>query len=1119
MNKPVAGVEALLDCFGPSALAAPAQSIEATGGIVLLEGEIEVPATVTVGAQGVDKASLSNEAGASGESWEVGQAIAAADAVMPALEGGVEAIRSRFSAADAEQMTDWLEGVSLEMVSWEVVAGAGAGVSVGAAGVTAGAAAAAFPLEAWQARGWERGGLLLDVLGTESALTAHIERVAGAGLLRAVRVDGWGLHDRGARTTSELAGIVLGCRAAVDAAPQGWTVARSLRAVVVDIALDTDATVTWAKVAACKGLLAEEFDGFLPRLVGVVSKRHHFEGVGLEGAQHDNLIRVTHAVTAGAISGLDALYCGEGAAGRAALHILQQEAGLGAKKAVVSPTILAAAEAWIQAVRAELLPYERLNEGETGQILQDFLSGMPGRLERDRAVLMAHRDRFVPNDMQLEPAVIDGAFRMNANPAAGHPICTTVNAADLELSRVQGGIGMGEESGRAAAFPFPLEMFGAGRAPYLRGPYSSMYTGRPWTVRQYAGFSSAQESNAFYLRNLAAGQKGLSVAFDLATHRGYDSDHPRVAGDVGKAGVAIDSVEDMKILFDQIPLESMSVSMTMNGAVLPMLAFYIVAAEEAGARKDQLIGTIQNDILKEFMVRNTFIYPPEPSMRIVSDIFSYTARNMPKFNSISISGYHMQEAGATPEIELAYTLADGVAYVREGIAAGLRVDDFAPRLSFFWGIGMNFLEEVAKLRAGRVLWARLMSEFRPENPRSSMLRTHCQTSGWTLTELDPVNNIARTTIEAFAAVLGGTQSLHTNSLDEAIALPTDATARIARNTQLFLQQEGGARHFVDPLGGSEAIAQRTEDLVNKAWAMIQEVEAHGGMTTAIEQGLPQRNIETAAAEKQARIDSGVDCIVGVNLYPGRNPENMKVLKVDHKKVLQGQLDGLASLRSTRNEASAMQALDALEAGARNDSNLLALSVDAARLRCTTGEISDALERAFGRHVPVSTPVRGVFARNLAHDTNFQMTLKKSEQFARLAGRQPRIIVAKMGQDGHDRGAKVVASAFADLGFDVDLGALFQTPEEVARQAVENDVHVVGISTLAAGHLVLVPALINALRAAGRPDILVVVGGVIPREDYNVLYDFGVVEIFGPGTPVAQSAGKILDILNTAFSPE
>jgi len=659
----------------------------------------------------------------------------------------------------------------------------------------------------------------------------------------------------------------------------------------------------------------------------------------------------------------------------------------------------------------------------------------------------------------------------------------------------------------------------SGSAPYLRGPYASMYIQRPWTVRQYAGFSTAEASNAFYRKNLAEGQRGLSVAFDLATHRGYDSDHHRVTGDVGKAGVAIDSVEDMKRLFEGIPLDRMSVSMTMNGAVLPVMAFYIVAAEEQGVPAESLAGTIQNDILKEFMVRNTFIYPPVPSMRIISDIFSYTAANMPKFNSISISGYHMQEAGATAELELAYTIANGLAYVQAGIDAGLDVDRFAPRLSFFWGIGMDLITEVAKLRAGRALWARHMARFNPRNPRSSMLRAHCQTSGWTLTEQDPINNVSRTAVEALAAVWGGTQSLHTNSLDEAIALPTEDSARIARNTQLILQHEAGTTRWVDPLGGDVTLACRTRDLIERADAIIEEMEAAGGMLRAIDKGLPMQGIETAAAEKQSRIDAGIDRIVGLNLFAGHAPENIEVLKVEHEEVLKGQVDRLRDLRSNRDEEVAMAALASMESAARSDGNLLEAAVKAARVRCTLGEISDALERVFGRHVPVVRPVRGIFRKQLGEREEFRMAVEKAKRFAEMEGRQPRILVTKMGQDGHDRGAKVIASAFADLGFDVDLGSLFQTPEEVARQAVENDVHVVGVSTLAAGHLVLVPSLVDELRKYGREDMLIVVGGVIPREDYRALYDAGATAIFGPGTPVVESATDILDLLIEAYGPK
>jgi methylmalonyl-CoA mutase len=637
-----------------------------------------------------------------------------------------------------------------------------------------------------------------------------------------------------------------------------------------------------------------------------------------------------------------------------------------------------------------------------------------------------------------------------------------------------------------------------------------MYTQRPWTIRQYAGFSTAEASNAFYRRNLAAGQKGLSVAFDLATHRGYDSDHPRVQGDVGKAGVAIDSVEDMKLLFDGIPLGEMSVSMTMNGAVLPVLAFYIVAAEEQGVAPEALQGTIQNDILKEFMVRNTYIYPPSPSLRIIADIFGYTSRRMPKFNSISISGYHMHEAGASAEIELAYTLADGLEYLRTGLASGLDIDDFAPRLSFFWAIGMDFVTEVAKLRAGRALWDRIVASFEPKNVKSRALRTHCQTSGWSLTEQLPFNNVTRTAIEAMAAALGGTQSLHTNALDEAIALPTDYSARIARETQIRIQQRTGITRFVDPLGGSIAVEQRTAELMDRAWALIQEVEALGGMTKAIEAGLPKLRIEEAAAAKQARLDSVQDVLVGVNAFKAEDDTELEILEVDNRAVLASQVERLAALKATRNPETVAQALEALETAARTgEGNLLDLSVQAARVRATLGEISDALERAFGRYQAQLNMVHGVYARESAQDGQLAEVRALADEFAARYGRRPRLLVAKMGQDGHDRGAKVIATGFADLGFDIDLGPLFQTPEEVAQQAVENDVHWVGVSSLAAGHKTLVPQLVAALSAMGRPDIQVVVGGVIPRQDYDALFHAGAVAVFGPGTPVVTSARELL----------
>jgi methylmalonyl-CoA mutase len=654
----------------------------------------------------------------------------------------------------------------------------------------------------------------------------------------------------------------------------------------------------------------------------------------------------------------------------------------------------------------------------------------------------------------------------------------------------------------------------AGSAPYLRGPYASMYTIRPWTIRQYAGFSTAEESNAFYRRNLAAGQKGLSVAFDLATHRGYDSDHPRVVGDVGKAGVAIDTVEDMKILFDQIPLDQMSVSMTMNGAVIPVMAFYIVAAEEQGVRPEQLSGTIQNDILKEFMVRNTYIYPPAPSMRIVSDIFEYSSKNMPRFNPISISGYHMQEAGATPELELAFTLADGLEYVRAGIKAGMSVDEFAPRLSFFWAIGMNHFTEIAKLRAGRLLWAKLLEQFNPANPKSLALRTHCQTSGWSLTRQDPFNNVARTCIEAMAAALGGTQSLHTNALDEAIALPTDFSARIARNTQLYIQEETGITSIVDPWGGSHYVEKLTMDIAQAAWKTIAEIEALGGMTKAIEAGLPKLRIEEAAARKQARIDSGKDIIVGVNLYQTEDDsDEMDILEVDNAAVRNAQIARIQRVRGTRNEQECMAALDALRKAAESgEGNLLALAVNAARLRATLGEISLAMEDVFGRYTASIRSVSGIYSSESQMDEAFKKAREMADQFAVLAGRRPRIMVAKMGQDGHDRGAKVIATSFADIGFDVDIGPLFQTPEEAARQAVENDVHVLGASSLAAGHKTLIPQLIDELKKLGREDILVVAGGVIPERDFDYLYNAGCVGVFGPGTQISKAAQDILGIL-------
>ncbi|NQX86968.1 MAG: methylmalonyl-CoA mutase [Flavobacteriaceae bacterium] len=655
--------------------------------------------------------------------------------------------------------------------------------------------------------------------------------------------------------------------------------------------------------------------------------------------------------------------------------------------------------------------------------------------------------------------------------------------------------------------------FVAGIAPNLRGPYSTMYVRRPWTIRQYAGFSTAEESNAFYRRNLAAGQKGLSVAFDLATHRGYDSDHERVVGDVGKAGVAIDSVEDMKILFDKIPLDKMSVSMTMNGAVLPIMAFYIVAAEEQGVAPEQLAGTIQNDILKEFMVRNTYIYPPTPSMRIISDIFEYTSKNMPRFNSISISGYHMQEAGATCDIELAYTLADGLEYIRKGLAAGMDIDTFAPRLSFFWAIGMNHFMEIAKMRAARMLWAKLVSQFHPKNPKSLALRTHCQTSGWSLTEQDPFNNVARTCIEAAAAAFGGTQSLHTNALDEAIALPTDFSARIARNTQIYLQEETKITKTVDPWAGSYYVECLTHDIAQKAWQLIEEVEELGGMTKAIEAGIPKLRIEEAAARKQARIDSGQDIIVGVNKYVLEEEDPLHILEVDNQTVRNQQIARLNAIKNSRDKVQVDAALSKLTAAANSGKeNLLALAVDAARKRATLGEISDALESEFGRYKAQIKSFSGVYSKEIKNNASFNEAKQMADKFAEKEGRRPRIMIAKMGQDGHDRGAKVVATGYADVGFDVDIGPLFQTPQEAAKQAVENDVHILGVSSLAAGHKTLVPQVIAELERYGRDDIMVIVGGVIPKQDYQYLFDAGAVAVFGPGTKISDAAIKILEIL-------
>ena len=655
--------------------------------------------------------------------------------------------------------------------------------------------------------------------------------------------------------------------------------------------------------------------------------------------------------------------------------------------------------------------------------------------------------------------------------------------------------------------------FGAGFAPFLRGPHTTMYVRHPWTIRQYAGFSTAEESNAFYRRNLAAGQKGLSIAFDLPTHRGYDSDHERVVGDVGKAGVAIDTVEDMKLLFDQIPLGEISVSMTMNGAVLPIMAFYIVAAEEQDVKPEQLSGTIQNDILKEFMVRNTYIYPPTQSMKIIADIFEFASKKMPKFNSISISGYHIQEAGATADIELAYTLADGLEYIRTGLATGMKIDDFAPRLSFFWGIGMNHFMEIAKMRAGRLIWAKLMKQFNPKNDKSLALRTHCQTSGWSLTLQDPFNNVTRTTIEAAAAVFGGTQSLHTNALDEAIALPTDFSARIARNTQIYLQEETKITKTVDPWAGSFYVESLTNEIAQKAWKLIEEVEELGGMTKAIESGIPKLRIEEAAARKQARIDGNQDIIVGVNKYRLEKEDPLQILDVNNQMVRKQQMEQLELIKANRNTKKVRLSLEKLTLCAKTgEGNLLEIAIEAARNRATLGEISTALETIFGRYKAQIKSFSGVYSKEIKDDESFEKAKQLADEFAKKEGRRPRIMIAKMGQDGHDRGAKVVATAYADLGFDVDIGPLFQTPAEAAKQAVENDVHILGVSSLAAGHKTLVPQVIEELKKYNREDIMVIVGGVIPAQDYQFLFDAGAVAIFGPGTKISEAAISILEIL-------
>ena len=1040
---------------------------------------------------------------------------------MQGLMHGVEGVRTSAQGLDGETMRALLDGVHPEMVSLHVD-----GFE------TVGALRAVV---AWAEGKVVRGSSTWDVGRSctydAEALALHAEAWHAA--MPAFHV--WGVdaakwQDRGMLHVDALGAAMSASRAGLETlVAAGWSLEDAAKHATLRLAFSTDVLSSVAMARAARALWARLLTSMGMAAGAVVRLEAQTSTLGLHAdAAHsrDALLSHTVAAYAAVLGGVDGLEVRrhdfrEGLEGRGAAeeavraerwarniqHILREEAGLGehadvmrGSRAIEALTRQMAEQAWAR--------HEEMAAAGGWRAAEELMTAWT--LEGQRAHLA--RPWYVSSDMARgeNPWAQDASARF-----------FPLDHAALEPSRepIRGAAWPEElcEDVKAGREAHPHEDFGPGVAPYLGGPYATMYAVRPWTVRQYAGFSTAEESNAFYRRNLAAGQKGLSVAFDLATHRGYDSDHERVKGDVGKAGVAIDSVEDMKRLFEGIPLDHMSVSMTMNGAVLPVLAFYIVAAEEQGVAQDQLTGTIQNDILKEFMVRNTFIYPPAPSMRIISDIFAYTAEHMPRFNSISISGYHMQEAGATQEIELAYTLADGFEYVKTGVEAGLDVDAFAPRLSFFWANGMAHLKEIAKMRAGRVLWADRMKGAFSANAKGQMLRTHTQTSGWSLTAQDPWNNVARTAIEALSATMGGTQSLHTNSLDEAIALPTDMSARIARNTQLLLQTEAGYTAAVDPWAGSHVLEDLTAEMVASAQSLMAEIADKGGMAKAIDEGLPKLRIEEAAASKQAAIDRGRDKIIGVNLFAVEGEDDVEVLVVDQDEVQRQQLAGLASLKASRDSDAVSSALDALTSAARSGGNLLAASVEAARVRCTLGEISAALEAVFTRFQPADRRVSGVFSRAMEGSEAYDNTRALSDRFAALAGRRPRILVAKMGQDGHDRGAKVVASSFADLGFDVDLGPLFSTPAEVARQAVENDVHVVGVSTLAAGHLTLVPGLLEALREAGRPDILVVAGGVIPPGDHEALYNHGVVGVFGPGTPITASAGDILDLLLQAYA--
>ena len=1052
--------------------------------------------------------------------WEIQQSFSEKDTMMKGLMHGVEGIRTSAEGVDGEALRALLADVHPEMVALHVdgyntvgalravVAWADGKVVRGSSTWDAGLEhqfdleALALHAEAWHAampafhvwgvdaaKWQDRGVLPVDALG--AMLSASKEA------LNVLVSSGWSLEDAAKHATLRLAfstdvlssvAMARGARALWSRllASMGMSAGAVVRLEAQTSTLGLHADAAHSRDALLSHTIAA-YAAVLGGVDGLEVRRHDFREVSEGREDHDEAVRAERWA-------------------RNIQHVLREEAGLGehvdvmkGSRAIEALTRQMAEQAWAR--------HEEMEAAGGWRAGADLMTAWT--LEGQRAHLA--RPWYVSTDM----ARGEEAWAQDASArffALDHPAMQSTRAS-VPSGTWPKAFCEDVDSGRES---HPHEDFGPGVAPYLGGPYSTMYAVRPWTVRQYAGFSTAEESNAFYRRNLAAGQKGLSVAFDLATHRGYDSDHKRVQGDVGKAGVAIDSIEDMKRLFEDIPLDQMSVSMTMNGAVLPILAFYIAAAEEQGVAQDQLTGTIQNDILKEFMVRNTFIYPPAPSMRIISDIFAYTAEHMPRFNSISISGYHMQEAGATQEIELAYTLADGFEYVKTGVEAGLEVDAFAPRLSFFWANGMAHLKEIAKMRAGRVLWAdRMKGEF-GANAKGQMLRTHTQTSGWSLTAQDPWNNVARTAIEALSATMGGTQSLHTNSLDEAIALPTEMSARIARNTQLLLQQEAGYTDAVDPWAGSHVLEDLRAEMMASAEALMAEIAEKGGMAKAIDEGLPKLRIEEAAAMKQANIDRGRDKIIGVNLFAVEDEDDVEVLVVDQEAVQRQQLDGLASLKAGRDQKAVDRTLHTLTEAARSGGNLLAASVEAARVRATLGEISDALEQEFSRYQPADRRVSGVFSRAMEGSEAYKEVRVLSDAFADQAGRRPRILVAKMGQDGHDRGAKVVASSFADLGFDVDLGPLFSTPDEVARQAVENDVHVVGVSTLAAGHLTLVPGLLEALREAGRPDILVVTGGVIPPGDHEALYNQGVVGVFGPGTPITASAKDILDLLLEAY---